>query len=157
MLPSPPPGAMPISRRSWAIMPARMSWEFAPVPAAAPDAAGNSAPGTMVAAAGEAATCAAFPANFTGVWHFGHLTVNARSGALASSTTTLWAHLGQVASTGLPFDQVVQLGLRRGRAPPGRSRLPGLDPHGRDLGAALGIQAELEGRSVGGVAERGLP
>ena len=49
-------------------------------------------------AAGAAA--AARPGNRTGAWHFGHFTLNGRSGARASSKLTRFAHCGQVACTG---------------------------------------------------------
>src|SRR5262245_49835713 len=89
------PSPLDISRRSWAIICARISSEggasgvdSAPGPpavgvtAAAAPAAGGTA---KVPVAGAAATemvggAAPLPGNFTTVWHFGHFTLKGRSG-----------------------------------------------------------------------------
>ena len=93
---------MAISRRSWAIICARISSEGADSAADSlgPPAVGvtageaPTAGGTAnVPVAGAAATAivggaAPLPGNFTTVWHFGHFTLKARSGTFASSIRT---------------------------------------------------------------------
>ena len=126
-----PPGPRPISRRSWAIIPARMS-----SPGTDPAAGAVGMGGAVSAAGGGAgAAAAAFPANFTGVWHFGHLTLKARSGTLASSMTIFCAHCGQLACTRYLSIRSSNSDLGAGagagrRAAPGR--LLGLEARGWD-------------------------
>src|SRR5262249_31914845 len=118
------PSPMDISRRSWAIICARISSDggsaggaCAVGPAGGGTAAAAPAPGgtANVPVAGAAATvivagAAPLPGNLTTVWHFGHFTLKGRSGTFASSMTMRCEQFGQLACTGLPFDQVVQLG-----------------------------------------------
>src|SRR6185436_4553097 len=110
------------SRRSCDIICARISSALKfPLPIAAVGSAAGVA-GGVAAAAGAAAW--PLPGNFTVFWHFGHLTLNARSGTRASSITILLLQLGQADCIALSLDQVVHLVLGLGRRGLlGRSRL----------------------------------
>src|SRR5687767_5441756 len=85
--PSPP---IDISRRSCAINWERISSLLKPPP---PTAGASGGGGGGGAATGAAAW--PLPGNLTVVWHFGHFTLNARSGTRASSITILLEQLGQ--------------------------------------------------------------
>src|SRR5688572_4746287 len=57
----------------------------------------SSAIGSGEAGAEGAGAAAPRPGNLTVLWHFGHLTLKARSGTRASSMTIFCAHCGQLA------------------------------------------------------------